>query len=81
MHKMNTLEELDVRLNNISVSLPHTLQGLKNLRLLRLNGNVLSAINTSSVPSVEKLDCSSNRLDVLSLGSSASTLVLAKYNS
>jgi len=78
---MNTLEELDVRLNKISVSLPHTLQGLKNLRLLRMDGNALSDVNTSSIPSVEKLDCSSNKMDVLSLGSSASTLVLAKYNS
>jgi len=78
---MNTLEELDVRLNNISVSLPHTLQGLKNLRLLRIDGNALSDVNTSFIPSVEKLDCSSNKMDVLSLGSSANTLVLAKYNS
>jgi len=81
IHKMNTLEELDIRLNNITVSLPHTLQGLKNLRLLRMNGNALPDVNTSLIPSVEKLDCSCNNMEALSLGSSASTLVLAKYNS
>ena len=70
-----------MRSNNINVSLPHTLQGLKNLKVLRVNKNTLSNIDTSLIHSVTKLDCSCNNMDVLCIGSSAASTLLAHSNS
>lgn len=81
INKIQTLEEFDVRLNNINVSLPHILQGLKNLKVLRVNKNALCNIDTSLIPSVKKLDFSCNEMDILCIGSSAATIMLAHRNS
>lgn len=70
-----------MRLNSIDVSLPHILQGLKNLKVLRVNRNALSNIDTSLIQSVEKLDCSYNGMDILCIGSSATSVMLAHNNS
>ena len=75
------LEEFDVRYNNINVSLPHTLQGLKNLKMLRVNKNALSNIDTSLIQSVRKLECSCNDMEILCIGSSAASTMLAHRNS
>lgn len=75
------LEEFDVRDNNINVSLPHTLQGLKNLKVLRVNRNALSNIDTSLIQSVRKLDCSFNDMETLCIGSSAASTISAHKNS
>lgn len=75
------LEEFDVQHNNINVSLPHSLQGLKNLKVLRVNKNALSNIDTSLIQSVRKLECSYNNMEILCIGSSSASTMLANRNS
>ena len=81
INKIQTLEEFDVRFNNINVPLPHTLQGLKNLKVLRVNQNALPNIDTSLIQSVSKLDGSCNEMDILCIGNSNTTVLLAHTNS
>lgn len=81
INKLQMLEEFDVRHNNINVSLPHTLQGLKNLKVLHVNRNALSNIDTSLIQSVRKLDCSCNDMETLCIGNSAASTILAHKNS
>ena len=67
LHRIETLQHFDVRLNRLKHSLPDVMEELPELARLNISGNGLSEINTDHVKHLLQLNCSDNSLKTLSV--------------
>ena len=67
LHRIETLQHFDMRLNRLKHSLPDVMEELPDLARLNISGNALSEVNTDHVKHLQQLNCSDNSLKILSV--------------
>ena len=81
LHRIETLQHFDMRLNRLKYSLPDVMEELPDLARLNISGNGLSEVNTDHVKHLQQLNCSDNSLKILSIVEGPLKELAARNNS
>ena len=80
IHRIQTLQLLDVRFNNISSDLPTMVAGLHTLFALNLKENSLTELNLRRLKQLQTINCSSNSIRTLTLSGGRLKTFVARNN-
>ena len=81
LHRIETLEHFDMRLNQLKHSLPDVMEELPSLTRFNVSGNGLTELNTDHVKHLLQLNCNDNSLKSLSVVDGPLRLLTARNNS
>lgn len=80
IHRIQTLQLLDVRFNNITSDLPTMVAGLHTLFALNIKQNSLTELSLRRLKQVQTINCSKNRIRTLTLSGGRLKSLLAREN-